>query len=256
MNKKIETEVYLTPRQAAEHFNLSLSTIKNYIYAGKLKTLKTPGGHHRISKNELLATLGHKNVSTAEEVDIFSLKLTLCNAMLAVFRILGSAGSHLALHAHNVSELSSELARKMSMNDSEVRLIEIAGLMHDIGHIGIERHVLLKSSPLTSDEYESVKNHPSIGEDVLRSIKELRDTADIVAQHHERMDGRGYPNGLDGEKIRKEARIIAIAEAYDAMVSPRSYREHVSKEEALAELLQNKGAQFDTEIVEIFTKII
>jgi putative nucleotidyltransferase with HDIG domain/excisionase family DNA binding protein len=256
MKKKFETEIYLTPKQAAEHFNLSLSTIKNYIYAGKLKTLKTPGGHHRIHRNELLVTLGDKDAATTEKIDIFSLKLTLCNAMLAVFRILGRAGSHLALHARNVSELSSELARKMSMNDSEVRLIEIAGLMHDIGHIGIERHVLLKSSPLTPDEYESVKNHTSIGEDVLRSIKELRDIADIVAQHHERMDGRGYPNGLDGEKIRKEARIISIAEAYDAMVSPRSYRKQISKDEAMRELLENKGSQFDTEIVEIFTKTI
>jgi excisionase family DNA binding protein/putative nucleotidyltransferase with HDIG domain len=255
MKKKLNDEIYFTPKQAAEYFNLSLSTIKNYIYANKLKTLKTPGGHHRIRKSELLATLGDVVSSGVDDNKLF-LIFNLCSAMLAVFKTLGVIGSSLIMHARNVSSLCNKIANAMAINETDTKQIEIAGLIHDIGHLATERHILLKRGALTSQEYEVVKAHPKTGREILSAVTELKTIADIVLQHHERIDGTGYPKGIKGNDIHNASRIIAVAEAYDSMVSPYSYKEPVSKDVAISELIKHKGSQFDGDIVEVFIKII
>lgn len=255
MKKNFDSEIYFTPKQAAKCFNLSLSTIKNYIYAEKLKTLKTPGGHHRIRKSELLATLGDV-VSSGPDSKEFFLIYNLCNAMLAAFKIFGPIGNSLIMHAKNVSVLSKNIAHAMAVNETDARRIEVAGLIHDIGHLMTERHILLKREKLTSREYELVKVHPKTGEEMLNAVDELKDIADIVLQHHEWIDGSGYPKGLKGGSIHNASRIISVAEAYDSMVSPYSYKEPVSKDAAISELIKYKGSQFDGDIVKVFTKII
>jgi excisionase family DNA binding protein/putative nucleotidyltransferase with HDIG domain len=256
MKKKFDEEIYFTPKQAAEYFNLSLSTVKNYIYAGKLKTLKTPGGHHRIRKGELLATLGDIFISEENKNrdDLFLIKI--CTGMLSVFKALGPIGNSLTLHSQNVSILSSDIAKVLAMAGVDIKRIEIAGLVHDIGLIAVEKQILFKSDILTSQEYKLLKNHPLAGEEILSSIKELKDIVDIVGQHHERLDGNGYPKGLKDKEILKAARIISIAEAYDSMTSAYSYKRPISKDEAITELMLCRGIQFDGEIVEVFTKII
>jgi putative nucleotidyltransferase with HDIG domain/excisionase family DNA binding protein len=255
MKKNFSSEIYFTPKQAAEYFNLSLSTIKNYIYADKLKTLKTPGGHHRIRKSELLVTLGDA-VSLGPDNNEFFLIFNLCNAMLAVFKTFGPIGNSLIIHAKNVSVLSRNIAHAMAINGIDARQIEIAGLIHDIGHLTTEKYILLKREKLNSREYEFVKDHPKTGEEMLSAVDELKDIADIVLQHHEWIDGSGYPKGLKAGNIHNASRIIAVAEAYDSMVSPYSYKEPVSKDAAISELIKHKGSQFDGDIVEVFVKII
>lgn len=255
MKKNFNSEIYFTPKQAAKCFNLSLSTIKNYIYAGELKTLKTPGGHHRIRKSELLATLGDA-VSEGPDDNEFFLIFNLCNAMLAVFKTFGPIGNSLIIHAKNCSVLSRSIAHAMAIKETDARRIEAAGLIHDIGHLATERHILLKREKLTSREYEFVKAHPKTGEEMLSAVNELKDIADIVLQHHEWIDGSGYPKGLKGGNIHNASRIIAVAEAYDSMTSPYSYKEPVSKDAAISELIKYKGSQFDGDIVEVFIKII
>ena len=255
MKKNFNSEIYFTPKQAAECFNLSLSTIKNYIYAGKLKTLKTPGGHHRIRKNELLVTLGDVVYSGPGDNEFF-LIFSLCKAMLAVFKIFGPAGNSLIIHANNVSVLSKNIAHAMAINETDARRIEVAGLIHDIGHLATEKRILLKREKLTSLEYEFVKAHPKTGEEILSAVDGLKDIADIILQHHERIDGSGYPKGLKGGNIHNASRIIAVAEAYDSMVSPYSYKEPILKDSAISELIKHKGSQFDGDIVEVFAKII
>lgn len=257
MKKKFDEEIYFTPKQAAEHFNLSLSTVKNYIYAGKLRTLKTPGGHHRIRKGEFLATLGDIVISeeNRDRYDL-SLMLKLCTGMLSVFKTLHSAGNSLVLHSQSVSILSSDIAKAMAMTDIDIKRIEMAGLVHDIGHMAVEKQILFKSGILTPQEYESLKIHPLAGEEMLSSIRELKDIADIVAQHHERLDGNGYPKGLKEKDVLKAARIISIAEAYDSMTSAHSYKEPISKDKAITELMQNRGGQFDGDIVDVFVKLV
>ncbi len=134
--------------------------------------------------------------------------------------------------------------------------IEMAGLLHDIGHIGLDRNLFLKKGVLTHEEYESIKSHPDIGGKFLGSVEPLSEIVAIVVQHHERIDGRGYPMGLSGKDIGQTARIISIAESYDSMVSQYSYKAPVSKDIAIAELMQYRGTQFDGDIVEIFIKEI
>jgi len=235
--------------------NLSLSTIKNYIYTGKLRTLKTPGGHHRIRKSELLSILGDMPIDNGNIYNV-SLIDALCTSILGVFKTFGPAGESSILHAQEVSRLASEIARDMNMSDSDIKKIEIAGLLHDIGNIGIDKYIIFKQDTLTPHEYELVKKHPALGAKMLSSIKELKDVAAIVAQHHEKVNGKGYPKGLDRRNIQKGARIISIAEAYDSMISPHSYKTPVSKEIAVNEIIQKRGAQFDSDIVEHFVRIV
>jgi len=256
MVEKLDTDIYFTPREAARHLNLSLSAIKNYIYANKLKTLKTPGGHHRISKNDLLAAMGERTCLFAKTEGPSLSMESYCTGLLNVFKILGPQGNSFIIHSKRVSAVSYKLSKALGLTDQEARYAKIAGLVHDIGHIAIDKNILLKSGPLTAKEYELIKLHPSKGEELLNSVKELKDIANIVAQHHERMDGTGYPRGITEKGIKKITRIISVVEAYDSMVSDYFYRKRVSKDSAIAELLANKGLQFDARIVEIFIQAL
>ncbi|MDP2922077.1 MAG: HD domain-containing protein [Candidatus Omnitrophota bacterium] len=256
MVEKLDTDIYFTPREAAKRLNLSLSTIKNYIYANKLKTLKTPGGHHRISKNELLAAMGEKaGLSPKIESPCVSME-NYCAALVNVFKLLGPHGNSFIIHSRNVAEISHKLSKALGFKEEDVLYAKMAGLVHDIGHVAIDRRTLAKQEPLTLQEYELIKLHPSKGGELLNSVKDLKDIAIIVAQHHERMDGTGYPKGISEKDIKKIARVISIAEAYDAMVSEYSYKKSMPKEEAISELAQNKGLQFDGDMVEVFIQLI
>ena len=141
---------------------------------------------------------------------------------------------------------------EMKMDMHAVNQMKIAGLIHDIGKIGVDETILNKPGSLSTDERASIEKHPEIGWRLLSSTNEFSELARFVLHHHERWDGCGYPNGLKGEEIHIEARIIAVADAYDAMTSQRSYREALSKKEAIKELKKCSGTQFDPEIVEIF----
>ncbi len=256
MKERLETDVYFTPREAAKHLNLSLSAIKNYIYANKLKTLKTPGGHHRISKIELLAAMGESGVFSVDTEDHSKDMEAYCMALMNVYKLLGEPGDFFIGHSLRVSEASYKLSKALGLNRKDTLQAKMAGLVHDIGHMAVDRRILLKPGALTAQEYESIKLHPAKGEELLNSIKELKEIADIVGQHHERIDGTGYPRGLKGKDIKKTAKIISIAEAYDSMVSDHFYRKPVSKETAISEIMEEKGMQFDPELADIFVKII
>nr|MBU1328637.1 HD domain-containing protein [Candidatus Omnitrophota bacterium] len=256
MKERLETDVYFTPREAAKHLNLSLSAIKNYIYANKLKTLKTPGGHHRISKIELLAAMGEGEALPVKTEDYFADMEDCCMALMNVYKLLGELGNFFISHSVRVSEASYKLSKALGLSHKDILQAKMAGLVHDIGHMAIDRRILLKPGSLTVQEYELIKLHPARGEELLNSIKGLKEIADIVGQHHERIDGTGYSRGLKGKDIKKTAKIISIAEAYDSMVSDYFYKKPVSREMAISEIMEEKGMQFDSELVDIFIKII
>ncbi len=140
----------------------------------------------------------------------------------------------------------------MKFEKQEVNQMRIAGLVHDIGKIGMDEKILNKPGRLDNNEMKEIKRHPESGWRILSSSTEFANIAKLVLQHHERWDGNGYPNKLIGEKIQIEARIIAVADAYDAMTSERSYRAAMNQEEAIKELTRCSGTQFDPKIVEIF----
>lgn len=156
------------------------------------------------------------------------------------------------VHSRTVSDLSERLAKAYGMDRQDIAEVKTAGLLHDIGKIIIPLSIINKQGKLTTEEYSTMKNHPEIGFRILNSAQDMRGISNIVLNHHERWDGRGYPRGIKAEKIPLKSRIIAIADAFDAMTSERSYKERISKEEALLELLDNSGTQFDPELVKVF----
>jgi HD-GYP domain-containing protein (c-di-GMP phosphodiesterase class II) len=134
--------------------------------------------------------------------------------------------------------------------------VQTVGYLHDIGKIGICDSVLNKPGPLTIDEYEIVKQHPSIGDMIVSELGLSSEERSIIRHHHERWDGDGYPDGLCGEEIPQLARILSIADAYDAMTSKRAYRDAMSRDRARAELLKNRGNQFDPWALDAFVEVV
>ncbi|WMJ78892.1 MULTISPECIES: HD domain-containing phosphohydrolase [unclassified Sedimentibacter] len=159
-------------------------------------------------------------------------------------------------HSKRVSEICEALAEKMKFDRDKINQIKIAGLMHDIGKMGIDEKILNKTLRLSDDEQREIKRHPEIGYRILSSSNDFSEIAEYVLKHHERWDGNGYPGGFKGEEISIQSRIIAIADAYDAMTSDRPYRRGMSSEEALKELKRCSGTQFDADITEIFISMI
>ncbi len=156
------------------------------------------------------------------------------------------------LHAKRVSLLCEAIGMAMELSNKELNRLKVAGLFHDVGKIALDEFVLNKPGPLTDEEWNEMKRHPEIGYRILRSVSDKEELAEIVLAHHERWDGMGYPNGLEGERIPLSARIIVVAGAYDSMTSQRAYRNPLSEEKAAEELKKNAGTQFDPEIVRVF----
>ncbi|HLV09367.1 MAG TPA: HD-GYP domain-containing protein [Halanaerobiales bacterium] len=159
-------------------------------------------------------------------------------------------------HSKNVAELAKKIAVYMGLEQDLVNKVYLAGLVHDIGKVIIPRSILNKTGHLTACEFEKIKEHPGWGYEILKESKQLSSVAEIVLYHHERWDGEGYPEGLSGNSIPLFSRIIAVADAWDAMTSARPYRRPLSFDEAVSELLNNKGEQFAPEVIEVFYQII
>jgi PAS domain S-box-containing protein/putative nucleotidyltransferase with HDIG domain len=158
-------------------------------------------------------------------------------------------------HQPRVTQLACAIAKEMGLPEEQIEGIRMAGLIHDIGKIMIPAEILNKPGPLTEIQYEMVKMHPRAGYDILKDIKFPWPVAQMVLQHHELMDGSGYPQGLSGEKILLEARILAVANVVEAMVSHRPYRAAYGIKEALAEILKNKGILYDSVVVDACLKL-
>jgi len=157
-------------------------------------------------------------------------------------------------HSKRVSEISVQIAEELDLAPETVRRIQIAGLMHDIGKIGIPDSVLNKPGKLTGEEWQEIKKHSEKGYKILSSANEFSEIADYVLQHHERWDGKGYPQGIAAAAIMLEARIISLADAYDAMTSDRTYRKALSEDAALAEIERCSGSQFDPAVADAFIR--
>ncbi len=159
-------------------------------------------------------------------------------------------------HSGRVAEYSKEIARRFGYDASRQEEIYMMGLLHDVGKIGVPDAVINKPGRLTEEEFEKIKTHPVMGARILKNIVEMPKLVTGARWHHERYDGRGYPDGLAGDGIPEEARIIAVADAYDAMTSNRSYRNIIPQEHVREEIVKGSGTQFDPRFAEIMLAMI
>jgi HD-GYP domain-containing protein (c-di-GMP phosphodiesterase class II) len=159
-------------------------------------------------------------------------------------------------HSERVTTFSVKIAVSMGLNEKQLENIRYGGVLHDIGKIGINVNIIQKPGRLTKEEYSLIKHHPVIGERIIGPIEFLSGVLPIISQHHERYDGQGYPQGLDGKRMVVEARVLGVADAYDAMITARPYRDPLPRSEAIAELRRCSGTQFDPIVVEHFLAIL
>lgn len=158
-------------------------------------------------------------------------------------------------HSERVAYLSQEIAKAMGLSEQDAERVRVAGLVHDVGKIGVPERVLCKAGKLTDEEFGLIKLHPETGHRILKGISLLEHTLPGVLHHHERIDGRGYPHGLKGDQIPLAARIIGLADTFDAMSSNRAYRPAMPREKVIAEITRCAGTQLDAAVVAAFTKV-
>ncbi|MDQ2944103.1 MAG: HD-GYP domain-containing protein [Candidatus Dormibacteraeota bacterium] len=158
---------------------------------------------------------------------------------------------HTKRHTERVANAALHLGKRLGLQESDLVALYRGGLMHDIGKIGVPDAILLKPGPLNAEEERQMREHPIIGEAIVRTLPSAADTLAIIRHHHERFDGGGYPDGLAGQKIPLLARIVSVCDAYDAMASDRPYRGRCDSEEAIETLMRGAGHQWDRELVSI-----
>ena len=172
----------------------------------------------------------------------------LLKSLLIMADIIEARDPYTGGHVWRVSQFAKLLATKIDLPEDEIIKISIAAYLHDLGKVGIPDDILKKASALTDDEYAIVKTHPSIGSKLLSGHPLAEMVSSAANDHHERMDGKGYPRGLRGEQLSLTARIVSIADAFDAMTSTRPYRKGMSVEQALLRIEEGVGTQFDSEL--------
>ncbi|WP_147535791.1 HD-GYP domain-containing protein [Bacillus marasmi] len=178
--------------------------------------------------------------------------------ILSLAKSLDSRDHYTGNHSENVANYALTIAKEMKLSKKQCDDIYCGGLLHDIGKIGIPESILNKPGKLTDEEYAYIKLHTNIGYETLKYITSFKNDGilDMVQSHHERYDGKGYPNGLKGEQIPISARIMALADSFDAMTSTRVYKKHKLFNEAILEIEKNKGKQFDPDLADVFLRAL
>jgi len=194
------------------------------------------------------------NTATTHELNR-ELHDMLFNTVRSLVAAIDAKDEYTRGHSERVYQLSTLVGERLGLTEEDQQTLTWAAMLHDIGKIAISGNILMKPDKLTSEEYDLVKTHSERGVQVLEPIPQLRPTLPAIRHHHERFDGRGYPDGLKGEEIPLFSRIIAVADTYDAIVSTRSYRKARSHEHAIAEIRRNAGTQFDPLIARTFLEL-
>lgn len=178
------------------------------------------------------------------------------NTIIALASALDMRDPYTYLHSECVTKYALRIAREMNLHPRLIEDIRYAALLHDIGKIGIKDGVLLKPEALTEEEYAQIKLHPINGEEIVKALPFLQGAAKLIRHHHERIDGKGYPDGIRGERIELGAKILALADSFDAMTTKRIYHDALNLEEAKKEISRKKNTQFDAAAVDCLLKIL
>jgi putative two-component system response regulator len=184
----------------------------------------------------------------------YTLKKAYFDSVKVLAEAIDAKDTYTRGHSDRVRRMSLQIAISLGFTKERIEVLEYGALLHDIGKIGIKDEILSKPGPLSPEEYQTIQQHPLIGVKIVEGIEFFKDKIPMIRSHHEHFDGRGYPDGLAGEAIPLEARIIAVPDAFDAMVSLRPHRTAMSLEDILSEMEKYKGKQFDPNILEIFLK--
>ena len=230
-----------------------------------LNKVKEYGGNNVYSSLDIKKKIS--SLSRKPKIDISLLKdkmekltkrtnQSLIEAVFAFAKTIELKDQYTGEHVEKTMQYATEIAEALNLADDEIECIKQAAVLHDLGKIGISEKILVKKSRLTKEEFEEIKKHPQIGVDIIRPIKFLHNIIPLILYHHERWDGKGYPNGLKGEEIPIGARIVAIADVYQALTSNRPYRKAYSEEETLKIIKKGSGTQFDLAVVTKFVQVI
>jgi putative nucleotidyltransferase with HDIG domain len=194
-----------------------------------------------------------KNLSRLYE----DLRTTYMRTIKVLAQAIDARDHYTHSHSENVAKYAVVIAEELKLSVKDIEIIREACELHDLGKIGVVDNILGKPSTLTQEEREQIKRHPLIGAQILEPLTFLSDVIDLVREHHENYDGSGYPEGRKGEDIHIGARIIRLADSYEAMTSARAYRKvPLTKEEAIAEIKQSRGKEFDPKVVDAFLRIV
>ncbi len=205
---------------------------------------------------EFLITLANHAAISIENAQLYrNIRKSYFDTISALAMTIEAKDPHTRGHSRRVTEYAISIAKKVNLSPSRIEVIRYAAILHDIGKIGISEKIISKKDTLSYEEFAIIKNHPLIGESIIEPIDFLQSIKPIIRYHHERYDGSGYPDGLEGEAIPLEARILSLADSYDAMTSDRPYRNRLSHNDALKEVVRHSGTQFDPILKEKFLEI-
>jgi diguanylate cyclase (GGDEF)-like protein len=231
-----------------------------------LQRAKETGGNAVVIASDLYKNknTAQQRLTTYEEVRLLKRKIqkltqsvdrVVLESIYAFSKSLEARDYYTAEHAEEMVSIVLKIGRKLGLGKRILNNLEIGAMLHDIGKIGISDIILQKKTRLNSEEYKIIKMHPRIGAEIIRAIHFLKDVVPIVLHHHERWDGKGYPSGLKGREIPLPARIVALADAYQALISDRPYRRAYPKRQALQILRKSAGGHFDKDLVNILIKL-
>jgi len=224
---------------------------------GVLEAMNRRHGSFTPSDLALFVSLANLVASAVDNANLYQeLKSTFFGTALALADALEKRDAYTGGHTRRVQDYSLAIGRQLNLDKDQLDSLMLSAILHDIGKIGVQDDILRKEAPLTRDEHGVMAKHTLIGADILKYVKSLDKVVPGVVSHHEKFDGTGYPEHLHGERIPLNARIISVADCYDAMTTDRPYRRALSMETAIAELQRCSGAQFDPEIVEAFVSFM
>ncbi len=248
----------VSAREAARILGVTVQTIKNYIYRGKLQSYKTPGGHHRIRREDIFKFGPLEDRPSRDEVmeSYGELYQGYVDTLKALTNALDARDGIVTGHSKRVADYTSSIANALGFSQEETRVIELAALLHDVGKIMISEYILGKPGKLTDQEFFQIQQHPVMGQQIVERVDFLRDTGFFIRHHHERFDGKGYPDGLAGEKIPLQARVLFVAETFDCIRSDSSFHQGLSLDRSVDIVTQEAEAQFDPEIVRVFVNTL
>ena len=227
-------------------------TRKDRHAAGKRFPWAAPNRSDQNQKIEDVIRQAEERMYHQKLLDGKSYRNSIINTLLAT---LYEKSMETEEHVKRISKYCEAIGRELRFSDSVMNELSLLSVLHDIGKVGIQQSILRKAGPLTPDEWNEMKKHPEIGYRITQNTPELSLVSEYILYHHERWDGSGYPKGLKGEEIPMYCRIIAVADAFDAMTNDRVYRKAMSYSDAVRELRDNSGTQFSPEIVELFIEL-